>query len=228
MKVEFKSISVPQDGTFLLETQLHNESIIGIKCQSFSASKYSEDTAQVEELHVIYNSVVCVLQGFSLCTTLRSYRTHLAKGYYTIIIFLNVQSHLKYDELNCKMLILSVQANCTQPPPDINLVCKKWGFRNQDLMNDCQVIGTTSVNTFDHLTTASICGGFNASYRSSAPQHTLVTATGKRPFVGFHYVLEGGSAPVLTDVAIAMASKVANAIGSAVPLVINYNSYQKY
>ena len=69
-----------QDGTFLFETQLHNESIIGIKSQSFLASKYAEDVAQVEELHVIYNSVVCILQGFSLCTTLRAYRTHLAKG----------------------------------------------------------------------------------------------------------------------------------------------------
>lgn len=60
--------------------------------------------------------------------------------------------------------------------------------------------------------TASICGGYNASYRSSAPQHNLVLATGKRPFVGFHYALEGGSVPVLSDVAIAMASKLANAI----------------
>lgn len=69
--------------------------------------------------------------------------------------------------------------------------------------------------------TASICGGYNTSYRSSAPQHNLVLATGKRPFVGFHYALEGGSAPVLSDVAIAMASKLANAIGTAVPWVLH-------
>ncbi|EZA61233.1 Rab3 GTPase-activating protein non-catalytic subunit [Ooceraea biroi] len=65
--------------------------------------------------------------------------------------------------------------------------------------------------------TASICGGYNAAYRSSAPQHSLVLATGKRPFVGFHYALEGSNAPVLSDVAIAMASKLASAIGTAVP-----------
>ena len=111
----------------------------------------------------------------------------------------------------------SVKANCDAEPPPTNIVCKKLAFKNQDLVNDCEVIGSTSVNTFDHLMTASICGGFNATYRSGAPQHNLVMVTGKRPFVGFHYALEGGSAPILSDVAIAMASKVANAIGAAVP-----------
>lgn len=89
---------------------------------------------------------------------------------------------------------------------------KKWGFRNQDMINDSQVVGTTSVDTFDHLMTASICGGFHATYRSSAPQHNLVMATGKRPFIGFHYALEGASAPLLSEVAVVMASKLANAI----------------
>ncbi|XP_058803180.1 rab3 GTPase-activating protein non-catalytic subunit isoform X2 [Phymastichus coffea] len=142
-----------------------------------------------EEIYVLYNSVICILQGFSLFSTLRAYRNHLAR----------------------------VKANCDNTTPAVNLVCKKWGFKNQDFVNDCQVIGWTSVNTFDHLMTASISGGYNASYRSSAPQQSLVMATGKRPFIGFHFALEGGTAPVFTDVAIAMASKVASAIGSAVP-----------
>ena len=110
-----------------------------------------------------------------------------------------------------------MKANCDDRPPLANLACKKWSFKSQDLVNDCEVIGTSTVNTFDHLMTASIAGGYNATYRSSAPQHSLVMATGKRPFIGFHYALEGGSAPVLSDVAIAMASKVASAIGAAVP-----------
>lgn len=114
-------------------------------------------------------------------------------------------------------MVFLVKANCDVRPPLTNIVCKKWSFKNQDIMNDCEVIGSTSVNTFDHLVTASISGGFNANYRSSAPQHSLVMASGKRPFVGFHYALEGGSTPVLSDVAIAMASKVASAIGAAVP-----------
>lgn len=115
------------------------------------------------------------------------------------------------------VLFVTVQANCDDLPPVTNLSYKKWGYKSQDIVNDSEVIGTTSVNSFDHLMIASICGGYNASYRSSAPQHNLVIATGKRPFVGFHYALEGGSAPVLSDVAIAMANKLANAIGTAVP-----------
>lgn len=110
-----------------------------------------------------------------------------------------------------------MKANCDDAPPATTLACKKWAFKNQDFVNDAEAIGSTSVNTFDHLMTASITGGYNASYRSSAPQHSLVMATGKRPFIGFHFALEGGAAPVLSDVAIAMASKVASAIGSAVP-----------
>lgn len=102
-------------------------------------------------------------------------------------------------------------------PPVTDLSYKRWTFKNQDITNDLEVIGTTSTNSFDHLATSSICGGYNAAYRSSAPRHCLVLATGKRPFVGFHYALEGGNAPVLSDVAIAMASKLANAIGTAVP-----------
>ncbi|XP_012144641.2 rab3 GTPase activating protein [Megachile rotundata] len=178
-----------ETGALLLGEQLHNEPVIGLKCQSFRSPKHTGDTGLAEEVHVTYNTVVCVLQGFSLFSTLRACRNYLAR----------------------------VQANCDDLPPITNLSYKKWGYKSQDIVNDSEVIGTTSVNSFDHLMIASICGGYNASYRSSAPQHNLVIATGKRPFVGFHYALEGGSAPVLSDVAIAMANKLANAIGTAVP-----------
>ncbi|KYQ51818.1 Rab3 GTPase-activating protein non-catalytic subunit [Trachymyrmex zeteki] len=178
-----------ETGALLLEEQVHNESVLGIKCQSFCLSKHAGDAGSSEEVYILYNSGVCILQGFPLFSTLRACRNHLAK----------------------------VQANCNDLPPVTNLSYKKWTFKNQDIANDLEVIGTTSINSFDHLMTASICGGYNAAYRSSAPQHNLVLATGKRPFVGFHYALEGGNAPVLSDVAIAMASKLANAIGTAVP-----------
>ncbi|XP_054006730.1 rab3 GTPase-activating protein non-catalytic subunit [Hylaeus anthracinus] len=178
-----------ETGALLLGEQLHNETVIGLKCQSLRSAKHAGDNGLAEELHVIYNSVVCILQGFPLFSTLRACRNHLAR----------------------------VQAKCDDLPPITTLSYKKWGYKNQDIINDSEVIGSTSVNSFDHLMTASICGGYNASYRSSAPQHSLVIATGKRPFIGFHYALEGSAAPVLSDVAIAMASKLANAIGTAVP-----------
>nr|XP_012216087.1 PREDICTED: rab3 GTPase-activating protein non-catalytic subunit isoform X1 [Linepithema humile] len=178
-----------ETGALLLGEQIHCESVLGIKCQSYSLPRHTGDASCSEEIHILYNSGVCILQGFPLFSTLRACRNHLAR----------------------------VQANCNDLPPVTNLSYKKWAFKNQDIAHDSEVIGTTSINSFDHLMTASICGGYNATYRSSAPQHNLVLATGKRPFVGFHYALEGGNAPVLSDVAIAMASKLANAIGTAVP-----------
>ncbi|KAH0534432.1 rab3 GTPase-activating protein non-catalytic subunit isoform X1 [Cotesia glomerata] len=182
-----------ETGSLLLEEQLHNEPILNLKCQSLTSPRHTGDTGLSEEIHIIYESVVCILPGFPFFSTLRACRNHLAR----------VQANYSSDKA-----------------PSSGLTFKKLGLRDQDVANDCEVIGTTSVNTFDHLMTASICGGFNASYRSSAPQHNLVMATGKRPYVGFHFALEGGTAPVLSDVAIAMASSLANAIGkigTAVP-----------
>ncbi|XP_066592229.1 rab3 GTPase-activating protein non-catalytic subunit [Prorops nasuta] len=178
-----------ETGSLLVEEQLHNEPVLNIKCQSFSPPKHSGDPGLVEEVHIVYSSTVCILQGFPLFSTLKACRNHLAR----------------------------VQANCNDTPPATTLAFKKWGFKNQDITNDAEIIGSTTVNVFDHLMTASLCGGYNAAYRSSAPQHNLIIAIGKRPFIGFHYAFEGGTTPVLSDVAIAMASKVANAIGTAIP-----------
>ncbi|XP_011310795.1 rab3 GTPase-activating protein non-catalytic subunit [Fopius arisanus] len=181
-------------GCLLLEEQLHPETLISLKCQSSPAGH--GDTSPSEEIHVLYPSAICVLPGFPLFSTLRLRRNHLAQ----------------------------VQANSLEKPLEVSngasLPLRKFGFKDQDVINDCEFVGTTSVNTFDHLMTASVCGGFNASYRSSAPQHSLTIATGKRPYLGFHYALEGGAAPVLSDMALAMASSLASAIGrigTAVP-----------
>lgn len=74
------------------------------------------------------------------------------------------------------------------------------------------VIGLDLSNTFDHLLTASTCEGFDSRYRTVAPNNNLVIAAGVRPFVGFHYALEGGAQPVLSDVAKAVASKLKSAL----------------
>ncbi|KAF5303849.1 hypothetical protein FQR65_LT08106 [Abscondita terminalis] len=91
---------------------------------------------------------------------------------------------------------------------------KKLGFQDQFLINDAAVVGLDLANTFDHLLTASTCGGFDSRYRAMAPHNTLILAGGSKPFVGFHYALEGGAQPVLTDVAKAVASKLKSALPS--------------
>lgn len=67
-------------------------------------------------------------------------------------------------------------------------------------------------NTFDHLLIASTMSGFDAKYRAMPPHNTLVLAAGSKPFLGFHYALEGGTMPVLTDVAKAVASRLKSAL----------------
>lgn len=114
-------------------------------------------------------------------------------------------------------MVFTVQANCMEAINAAPLTFKKWGFEDQDTISDCEVVGPATANTFDHLLTASLCGGFNSWYRSSAPQTSLIVASGKKPFVGFHYALEGGAPPVLTDMAKVVANKLKSAIGQAVP-----------
>lgn len=74
------------------------------------------------------------------------------------------------------------------------------------------VVGCSSVNTFDHLLTASICGGFDAKYRAVAPSNTQVIGVGVRPYIAFHYAIEGVAQPVLSDVAKAVANKLKSAL----------------
>lgn len=56
-------------------------------------------------------------------------------------------------------------------------------------------------------------GGFNASYKSSAPQQLAVLSVGMKPFAGFYYAKEIVVHP-LVSVAIvqAVASQVKNAL----------------
>lgn len=74
------------------------------------------------------------------------------------------------------------------------------------------VVGSSSANTFDHLLTASMCGGFDARYRAVAPSNTLIVGAGVRPYIGFHYGIEGVAQPVLSDVAKAVANKLKSSL----------------
>lgn len=89
---------------------------------------------------------------------------------------------------------------------------KKWGFHDQATINDIAVVGVNLHGTFDHLLTASTCGGFETKYRSSAPYNHLVLAAGSRPFLGYQYAIEGAPMPVFSDVAKAVATKLKSAL----------------
>lgn len=89
---------------------------------------------------------------------------------------------------------------------------RKWGIQDQSIVHDVAVVGLDLTNTYDHLLTASTLSGFDARYRAMPPHNTLVLAAGSKPFLAFHYALEGGAQPVLSDVAKAVATKLKSAL----------------
>lgn len=83
------------------------------------------------------------------------------------------------------------------------------------MIHDVAVVGFNLSSNFDHLMVVSKSGGFDTKYRSMPPHSTLVLATGSKPFLGYHYAVEGVTQPILSDVAKVVASK----LKSALPLV---------
>lgn len=106
------------------------------------------------------------------------------------------------------------QGTFTEPNllTDSSLSLRKWGFSDQGQLVDSVVVGLTSANVYNHLLTASIVGGFHSRYRSAAPKNTLVLTAGARPYLGFQYAMEGGSQPIFSDMAKAVASKLKSAL----------------
>ncbi|KAG8314054.1 Rab3 GTPase-activating protein non-catalytic subunit, partial [Homalodisca vitripennis] len=113
--------------------------------------------------------------------------------------------------------VFTVQANCSDTIVAPPLSLHKWSLPDQDNMLDCAVGLPQCPSAFSHLHIASVCGGFGTWYRPSPPQSSLVVAAGNKPFVGFHYIVEGSNAPVLTDVVKAVGTKLKSALNQAVP-----------
>uniref|UniRef100_A0A0V0G5R9 Putative rab3 gtpase-activating protein non-catalytic subunit n=1 Tax=Triatoma dimidiata TaxID=72491 RepID=A0A0V0G5R9_TRIDM len=182
-----------EKGGLLLSEVLHDEEVISLKFQSYQPSPNPQlMPVQSDELHVTYKSVVCSVHGFALCNSLKACRNQLARL-----------------EANC-----SGENRVTSPP----LALTKWALPDQELISDTVILGTWTTSPLTHLITASVRGGYYATYRSSPPQVTTILAAGVAPFVGYHSIVEGTAGPVLADVARAMANKVKSAFGNAVPL----------
>jgi hypothetical protein len=110
-------------------------------------------------------------------------------------------------------IYISMQANCGGILKAPLLTYRELGFTEQDRVAHSEVLGPATGNTFDHLVTASLYGGFSTSHCSSAPQTSLILATGKKPYAGFHYALEGEAPPIFADVTKAVVNKVKSAFG---------------
>ncbi|XP_014277856.1 rab3 GTPase-activating protein non-catalytic subunit [Halyomorpha halys] len=178
-----------EKGSLLHSEVFHEEPVLRLKCQTYQPMYSSVLGTQSDELFVIYPGVVCCIQGFVLCNTIKACRNQLAR----------------------------VQARCGDRIDAPPLALTKWSLSDQETINDVAILGSQATNSFCHLTTATIRGGYYALYRHTPPQISVAIASGVRPYVGFHCIIEGTANPVLTDVAKAVATKVKSAIGQVVP-----------
>ena len=91
---------------------------------------------------------------------------------------------------------------------EINTLTTKPRDRNTYFV----IPGTVTSSLFDHLQTASFMGGCDASIRATPPAMSQFVTSGTDPFIGIYSALEGGTPPLISEVALEVASKLTSAV----------------
>ncbi|XP_061699149.1 rab3 GTPase-activating protein non-catalytic subunit [Syngnathoides biaculeatus] len=176
-----------ENGVLLLAQLLHEDQVLRLKCRTYESPRHPGVTEQHEEISILYPGALVTIDGFSLFQSLRACRNQVARA-------------------------AAAGSDVIQPPP---LAYKKWALQNQDTIVDHCSVGVMTLNVFDQMKNASILGGFNASVKGSPPAMSQYVTVGGGPYTGFYYAVEGGSQPLLSHVALAVASKLTSALFSA-------------
>ncbi|XP_045716107.1 rab3 GTPase-activating protein non-catalytic subunit [Phyllostomus hastatus] len=176
-----------ENGVLLLAQLLNEDPVLQLKCRTYEIPRHPGVTEQNEELSILYPAAIVTIDGFSLFQSLRACRNQVAKA------------------------AASGNENI-QPPP---LAYKKWGLQDIDTIVDHVSIGIMTLSPFDQMKTASNIGGFNAAIKNSPPAMSQYITVGSNPFTGFFYALEGSTQPLLSHVALAVASKLTSALFNA-------------
>nr|XP_004670175.2 rab3 GTPase-activating protein non-catalytic subunit [Jaculus jaculus] len=176
-----------ESGVLLLAQLLNEDTVRQLKCRTYAIPRHPGVTEQNEELSILYPAAIVTIDGFSLFQSLRACRNQVAKA-------------------------AASGSENIQPPP---LAYKKWGLQDIDTIIDHASIGIMTLCPFDQMKTASNIGGFNAAIQSSPPAMCQFTTVGAGPFAGFFYALEGSTQPLLSHVALAVASKLTSALFNA-------------
>ncbi|XP_053164823.1 rab3 GTPase-activating protein non-catalytic subunit [Hemicordylus capensis] len=176
-----------ENGVLLLAQLLNEDPVLQLKCRTYEIPRHPGVTEQNEELSILYPAAVVTIDGFSLFQSLRACRNQVARA------------------------AASGNEN-VQPPP---LAYKKWGLQDVDTIVDHVSIGIMTLSPFDQMKTASNIGGYNAAIKNSPPAMSQYITVGSNPFTGFFYALEGSSQPLLSHVALAVASKLTSALFNA-------------
>ncbi|XP_063775203.1 rab3 GTPase-activating protein non-catalytic subunit isoform X2 [Pseudophryne corroboree] len=176
-----------ESGVLLLAQLLNEDPILQLKCRTYEIPRHPGVTEQHEEMSILYPGAVVTVDGFSLFQSLRACRNQVARA-------------------------AASGSENVQPPP---LAYKKWGLQDTDTIVDHTSVGVMALSPFDQMKTASILGGFNAAIKSSPPTMSQYITVGSNPFTGFFFALEGSTQPLLSHVALAVASKLTSALFSA-------------
>uniref|UniRef100_UPI0037E92E33 rab3 GTPase-activating protein non-catalytic subunit isoform X2 n=1 Tax=Semicossyphus pulcher TaxID=241346 RepID=UPI0037E92E33 len=184
-----------ENGVLLLAQLLHEDPVLRLKCRTYEIPRHPGVTEQHEELSILYPAALVTIDGFSLFQSLRACRNQVARA-------------------------TAAGSDVIQPPP---LAYKKWGLQDMDAIVDHSSVGIMTLCVFDQMKNASILGGFNASVKGSPPAMSQYVTVGGGPYTGFFYAVEGSSQPLLSHVALAVASKLTSALFSAASGWLGWN-----
>ncbi|XP_019732194.1 rab3 GTPase-activating protein non-catalytic subunit isoform X2 [Hippocampus comes] len=187
-----------ENGVLLLAQLLHEDQVLRLKCRTYEIPRHPGVTEQHEELSILYPAALVTIDGFSLFQSLRACRNQVARA-------------------------AAVGSDVIQPPP---LAYKKWALQDMDAIVDHCSVGVMTLNVFDQMKNASILGGFNASVKGSPPAMSQYVTVGGGPYTGFYYAVEGSTQPLLSHVALAVASKLTSALFSAASGWLGWNKHK--
>uniref|UniRef100_A0A8C8CP67 Rab3 GTPase-activating protein non-catalytic subunit n=1 Tax=Oncorhynchus tshawytscha TaxID=74940 RepID=A0A8C8CP67_ONCTS len=176
-----------ESGVLLLAQLLNEDPVLRLKCRTYEIPRHPGVTEQHEELSILYPAALVTIDGFSLFQSLRACRNQVARA-------------------------AAAGSEVVHPPP---LAYKKWGLQDMDTIVDHSSVGIMTLCVFDQMKNASILGGFHASVKGSPPAMSQYITVGGGPYTGFYYAIEGSSQPLLSHVALAVASKLTSALFSA-------------
>uniref|UniRef100_A0A8C7Q105 RAB3 GTPase activating protein subunit 2 (non-catalytic) n=1 Tax=Oncorhynchus mykiss TaxID=8022 RepID=A0A8C7Q105_ONCMY len=176
-----------ESGVLLLAQLLNEDPVLRLKCRTYEIPRHPGVTEQLSGPGILYPAALVTIDGFSLFQSLRACRNQVARA-------------------------AAAGSEVVHPPP---LAYKKWGLQDMDTIVDHSSVGIMTLCVFDQMKNASILGGFHASVKGSPPAMSQYITVGGGPYTGFYYAIEGSSQPLLSHVALAVASKLTSALFSA-------------
>ncbi|XP_034713769.1 rab3 GTPase-activating protein non-catalytic subunit isoform X2 [Etheostoma cragini] len=194
-----------EHGVLLLAQLLHEDPVLRLKCRTYEIPRHPGVNEQHEELSILYPAALVTIDGFSLFQSLRACRNQVARVFAT------------------RHSAAAAGSDVIQPPP---LAYKKWGLHDMDTIVDHCSVGVMTLCVFDQMKNASILGGFNASVKGNPPAMSQYVTVGGGPYTGFYYAVEGSTQPLLSHVAMAVASKLTSALFSAASGWLGWNKHK--